>query len=549
MPFEAVLINDSRGAVPIVLDMGVDLTKGKVYPMSNVSSHSLDSFAFNGDITLDSGSIHRISGYTRPDEQYAFLVKRVYHTDEDETDPVLKTWGRYDSDAGVDPWYKSDTRLFNWLFNKVEENDTYQNCQAEKLKFAWRLRAFQPFRSKKFVGKISLHKSLKDKDNDRETALKPTKAFALMFPEIPHADLIKIYDQYMKEFVVRDFTVCIGETKADFALAYSHTQAASENVGHSCEHKSMSNSCMRYKINPESHEPYQFKGFPHHPAEAYASGDFKIFYTKDDIGQIGSRCVVYIDGDQYLAGPTYGTTEQSIQMIEDALTVASNDNWRYAERDEWIGAKLLRIDYKDCFIAPYLDTYPQSMTATCCGKYLKIDSCGEIDASDYSGLLSPDGCRSQCYECECRVHDDEARYSEHTGHTYCDDCFYDNHFFCNYIHEDCHDSEGVTVYYMGTWGRDCDRYHQSIICDGDAVLCGDNEYWMSGDCIYSEYDDEWISPDMTDDYFMSDDDGEWYPISQRAELSDGSEISIDEAKEKGYVLNNETNTWNEGDDT
>ena len=54
---------------------------------------------------------------------------------------------------------------------------------------------------------------------------------------------------------------------------------------------------------------------------------------------------------------------------------------------------------------------------------------------------------------------------------------------------------------------------------------------------------------MLDDYFMSDDDGEWYPISQRAELSDGSEISIDEAKEKGYVLNNETNTWNEGDDT
>tara|TARA_A100000172_G_scaffold49514_1_gene31031 strand:+ start:235 stop:543 length:309 start_codon:yes stop_codon:yes gene_type:complete len=102
---------------------------------------------------------------------------------------------------------------------------------------------------------------------------------------------------------------------------------------------------------------------------------------------------------------------------------------------------------------------------------------------------------------------------------------------------------------MGTWGRDCDRYHQSITCDGDAVLCGDGDYWMSGDCVYSEYDDEWISPDMTDDYFMSDDDGEWYPISQRAELSDGSEISIDEAKEKGYVLNNETNTWNEGDDT
>tara|TARA_R110002167_G_scaffold179340_1_gene379036 strand:- start:1821 stop:2039 length:219 start_codon:yes stop_codon:yes gene_type:complete len=72
---------------------------------------------------------------------------------------------------------------------------------------------------------------------------------------------------------------------------------------------------------------------------------------------------------------------------------------------------------------------------------------------------------------------------------------------------------------------------------------------MSGDCIYSEYDGEYISPDDTDDYFMSDDDGEWYPISQRAELSDGSEISIDEAKEKGYVLNNETNTWNEGDDT
>ena len=527
MPFEAIMINPD--ALPDYIMVGTDIRRGKPYTMDRVSTGH-DGGAVSGVITLDNGDAYHVLGCAKPSDGQAFIVKRVYTTDEDELDPVLKAWGRY---ADIEAWDKKDIRLFDWLANEVIGSSPNLHKAQCEFRYAWRLRAFQPFRSQKFAGKISLYQSLKDRDNDREVAMKPTKAFALMFPEIPHKELITMCDKYLNEFVERDFTVHVGSSKEDFTFAYSGEQAPMENVRTTGEHKSLGCSCMRY----------DFEELPMHPAAAYASGDFKIIYTKDGNGLVGSRCVVHVSVDRWHAGPIYGTTEQSIQMVRDYLHSQDSD-YTVDNFGSWIGARLLAKEFRGGFVAPYIDIAPQRLDDDGEG-YLVIREYGSIDASDYSGVLNSS---TPCYECGCNTCEDTERHSEYTGHTYCEECYYDDHFYCEHIHEDCHNNESVIVWYEYSGGSDYQRYHQSIIEDGDAVLCSDNKVWLYDECNYCESEDQYISPECMDDYFFSDWSSELCPIDQWAELDSGDIVSIDEAKEEGYTLNEKNNTWEKGDD-
>ena len=537
MPFEAIMINPD--ALPDYIEVGTDIRRGKPYAMDRVSTDG-DEGAIFGTITLDSGNTYHLHGFTKPSEGTAFIVKRVYTTDESETDPVLKVWGRY---ADIDAWDKKDNRLFNWLEGILQYSSPTSYKDHNQFRFAWRLSAFQPFRSQKFDGKISLYQSVKDREQDREVAMKPGRAISLMFPELSDTEVDSMVDKYLREFVQRDFTVHIGHTKDDFSHAYSGEQAPMENISTTFSHKSMSNSCMRYKTNPDCNESTQFSGFPMHPASAYASGDFKIFYTEDDKGLIGSRCTVYVKNGSYRAGPIYGTTEQSIDMIRTKLKECDPD-YTLCESGAWEGAKLLRVEYRSGYIAPYIDLSPQALTDD--GDNLVIQHGGEIDASNYSGILE-NGCGC-CHECGETVYEDDVRHSEYTGHQYCEECFYEEHFYCEYIHEDCHERESVMVYSQCRWGIDQNSYHESIVGDGEAVEDNGGNLWRTEDCSYCEYDNTWISPHTDDEYFVSDGDCEWYPNDQAAALSfSGDVLSIDEAKGLGYILNDKTNEWEEGD--
>ena len=259
MSFEAILINPD--GLPDYIQVGTDIRRGKPYAMDSVNTGYED--VVSGIIMLDNGAPYHLVGCAKPRGNNAFIVRRVYITDDSETDPVLKVWGRY---GDLDAWYKRDKRLQDWLQEQVTNTSPNTYKEQHEFRYTWRLRAFQPFRSEKFEGKISLYPSLKDRDNEREVAMKPTRAFALMFPEIPHKELITMCDSYLNEFVERNFTVYIGCSKEDFTFAYNGDQAPMENIKTTNSHKSMGCSCMRY----------DFEDLPMHPAAAYASGDFKI---------------------------------------------------------------------------------------------------------------------------------------------------------------------------------------------------------------------------------------------------------------------------------
>ena len=145
-----------------------------------------------------------------------------------------------------------------------------------------RIRAFNARRSDKYKGKIKVFQSHKDRDDDREVAMKPGRAISLMFPELDHKTLIGITDGFLQRFAPRKLTVHESTEPAKFYLAYAGEQSENENINTTWARKHMAHSCMRYDFNH----------LEVHPAEVYASGDFKIIYVLDQDDLVAGRCVV-----------------------------------------------------------------------------------------------------------------------------------------------------------------------------------------------------------------------------------------------------------------
>ena len=478
---------------------------GEIYPMSGI-------------VHLSTGGQYRVFAPCRK----GFVVQKAYKMDMSESDEVLREWGDYNE---YNMWDCNDKRLQDWLQNQVSNVIDYNHHTCKP---TYRLRAFGPRRSEKFVGKITLWQSQKNRDDDRLTAMKPARAIKLMFPELDHKSLITISDAYLQEFAPRDLTLHTSKDADEFAFAYSGEQSPTENVRTTPGRKSMACSCMRY----------EFDHLSAHPATAYASGDFTIIYTTDQNNLVASRCVVYYkEGQPRQAGPVYGVSEQAIDMIEEYLHKLKVT--LYENGACWIGARLQRIEEEGGFLAPYLDLTPQSLTDT--GDYLEVHRRGEIDASQYNGILG--GHYTSCHECGEHLSEDDYYYSEYNNNHYCESCFYDEHLYCDYWQETVHQDETIVCWRVGYNGQhESVRVYERIVHDGDVfVECSDNEYWHIDDAVFCESQQEFISPDDIGDYFTSDWDGELYPDDQMCRLENGDAVSREE-------LDNDHNVWQKNED-
>ena len=456
-----------------------------------------------------------------------FVVKKVYVEDENETDPVLRAWGSY---AHLSLWEMPDNRFQKWLERKFINllSGAYDHNVC---KIRYRLCAFGPRRSERFHPKVSVWQSLENRDNDRVTAMKPARAFALIFPELDHKSIIQLNDEYLQEFAPREFTIHVSKEADDFRLAYAGEQSPNENIDTTPFRKHLAHSCMRY----------DFDNLPMHPAEAYASGDFTIVYATDQNNLVAGRCVVYTNNESPQAGPVYGVSEQAIDCIEGRL---ASMGAQIGHDASWIGAKLRRVEYDDAFIGPYLDLTPQSLTDM--GDHLMVHRHGEIDASQYQGVLG--GHHTQCCQCSERLSEDDYWYSEHTSEHYCESCYYDEHVFCDYWQETVHVDQTIVCWRVGYNGQhESVQVYEGIVSDGDVfVMCSDHEYWHTDDVIYCEYDDEYISPDSIDEYFTSDWDGELYPNDIMCTLTDGDVVAKIELDEHGGIWQkNDDDEWEE----
>jgi hypothetical protein len=453
-----------------------------------------------------------------------FVVKKVYAEDENEPDPVLRAWGVYDH---LNMWEMPDNRFQKWLEKRMLNllgGESHLTC-----KIRYRLTAFAPRRSEKFHPKISVWQSLENRDNDRATAMKPARALALMFPELDHKSIIQLNDQYLQEFAPREFTIHVSKEADDFKRAYAGEQSPNENIDTTPFRKHLAHSCMRY----------DFDNLPMHPAEAYASGDFTIVYATDQNNLVAGRCVVYTANQPPQAGPVYGVSEQAIDCIYERLTEMSAETGHDAS---WVGACLRRVEYDGGYIGPYLDLTPQSLADMC--DYLEVSRHGEIDASQYNGVLGSH--HTTCSQCSERLSEDEYWYSEYTSEHYCESCYYDEHVYCDYLGDTVHTDQTITCWRVGYGGQhESVQVYEGIINDGDVFIeCTDNEYWHVDDAVYCEYEDQYISPDNIDDYFTSDWDSELYPNDQMCNLVNGETVSKYELDEDGNIWQkNKDDEW------
>lgn len=356
----------------------------------------------------------------------------------------------------------------------------------------------------------------RDKGRSGRRGVRIGRAIRKMFPELLDHEIDQLVDTIKSKLMPREYTVHTGFSAKDFAKAYSHTQVAPENLDTNWHKKHSVNSCMRYK----------FDHMPNHPAEAYASGDFEIIWLEDFGGRIGGRVIVAKARAgveiKPKAGPIYAVSEMAYKKLREFISFAEIE---LGDNQSWVGCQLKAIPYQNGYIAPYLDYEPRQLEEKYAGgskvTKLEISRGGDIDASQYNGLLMTGGCCS-CLECGDSV--DEGYVYTRDGDSYCENCYYSLFFCCDYCEEDMPRDEEREVYTVNRWGNNPQAWCEHCATH-HAVETESGESWDE-DHVYTTGDGTVISQDEYDnDYFMCDLVEEIYHNDESVDLSCGGRAS------------------------
>jgi hypothetical protein len=376
--------------------------------------------------------------------------------------------------------------------------------------------------------------------------MKPGRAIKHMFPELSDAVIEQVVDAFRQDFPVYEYTLHTSQEAADFKKAYMGAQPSFENIYCTSTRKSSANSCMRYDFN----------SLGHHPVEAYASGDFTIYWTETADKKIGSRCVVltHKDGaelERPVAGPLYGTTEQSLDVIGAELL---KKNAYMAFESNWEGARLKVIPYGKGIIAPYIDD--EARRGKVQGDYITLAKRGDYDHcfDNYSGVF---GARSPedndyytCIHCEDEI-DEGDEYSTDDGYM-CESCFRDSHRFCAWANCDVqHNDEGAEATFISRlWhnrGDTVTGWVNQGALDGYFVYVEEADHWYHTDLVTNDtYDQEYraISWMEENKWFTCEGNQQWYPPDQLGCIAgDPDTYYSQEWLEGACYVKNELGTW------
>lgn len=210
-------------------------------------------------------------------------------------------------------------------------------------------------------------------------AVKPGKALRILFPKATDVEIEwwvnQIKDNFFSEEV---FTFHQGKNAEDFLKAYTGERANDRFFHTTCKNKRMSDSCMRYPRNHFSTKT--------HPVEAYATGDWTIFWTENKYGEICSRCIAYESEGKYELGPIYSTSRQAINAMEGEL---GKLNTTEVGEGNWEEARIHMIQEGGKYVGPYFDN---ALTMREDGEYFVIDSSGSIEHGSEGYIGAGDMC-------------------------------------------------------------------------------------------------------------------------------------------------------------
>ena len=432
-------------------------------------------------------------------------------------------WTKYRIDGGMlssrifDHGNHRDRKLASFLSEIidqfVDEDLGYSHSDLYNrywLDFYFALSLYRPRRSERFPGKITVYKDHQSYVDDKQTALRPGRAFSILFPYLDAAQIGIIVDSYRTRFSPRQFELHTSTQLEDFVWAYKHDHCKYEDPSTSMERKSLATSCMRGD---------GFNHLDHHPAEFYASGDFMIVWLTTPDGFIGGRCVVRLPYIKYsiykrdgvilqypfdyevmphIAAPVYGTCDTSINMIEEYLDSIGAD--RSCHGGGWIGAKLLAlVNSNDRYYGAYIDLEPRMLSRV--GEYLIIDSDGDLSAEDTGGMVG-NYYEYYCASCDEGLDEYDHCYSDELGETFCESCYHDRHTQCDccdesYLNDNIHDALR-----MVTWTETNDKGNRIVRTSRrDVSVC---EHCLTEDYRYCEEEDEhWDNEDVA---YIEDED-------------------------------------------
>lgn len=184
-----------------------------------------------------------------------------------------------------------------------------------------------------------------------------------------------------------------------------------------------------------------------HPARAYAGPDLAIAYIEQSKGVITARAVIWPARKK--RSRIYGDYTRLNELL-----VAEG----YKERDQGMeGARLQRIPCADGFVVPYVD---YASSATDKGEYLLIDNKGSRDAVILSNTCgTSEGNHNICDHCGTRMHPDDSYSISDCDGLYCNGCYEELTFECEYYHERYHVDEMVELENGTCWSQLAfDRY-------------------------------------------------------------------------------------------
>jgi len=385
---------------------------------------------------------------------------------------------------------------------------------------------FQPAQAKDNPLNLAIYESKDKFDRDIRLSGKPGRIVKRIFPFATESFCAAFADWFKEQFADIAYTVK-ESTEADcFALAYSGTKSKTINPGVSFNNefklyaKSLSGSCMR-------HDKSDFRsGLPIHPAEVYASGDFKIVWAEDSEGYIAARCVVNIkqrDSSVYKPGPIYTATDSAFNAVASYMVAQGYDKQGTCDSTGWHGARIKAIEHDGGYIAPFMDLCGEG-NLTSSGDYFRLSRNGDYTFRETSGVIESEQFCCHCEDCgEGIREDDDHFYIEGNGTTVCESCYGSSYFQCTGNGNTYSNDDGVEVYYR-SYGRTRSRTYSQDYVDsggGDCVFCdNESEYWSDSDVTWIECEEIYTpSHSLADSYFLSEYDSEYYPNSDKIELT------------------------------
>ena len=383
---------------------------------------------------------------------------------------------------------------------------------------------FQPAQAKDNPLNLAIYESKDKFDRDIRLSGKPGRIVKRILPFATESFCNQFAEWFKEQFADIAYTVKESTDAACFALAYSGTQSKTTNPSLSFNNeyklyaKSLSGSCMR-------HDKSDFRsGLTIHPAEVYASGDFKIVWAEDAKGYIAARCVVNIkqrDSSVYRPGPIYTATDSAFQAVASYMVAQGYDKQGTCDSTGWNGARIKAVEHNGGYIAPFMDLCGEG-NLTSSGDHFRLSRNGEYTFRETGGTIESEQFCCHCDDCgEGIREDDDHFYIEDNGSTVCESCYNSSYFTCNGNGNVYSNDDSVEVYRRGSYGNRSITYSREYVEDSGKFVYCDNqdEYWRDSDTTYIESESIHVpSHIVTEDYFQSDIDLEWYSKDQKVHI-------------------------------